>query len=118
MDYLITNGYPAAAKKFALEANIQPKADVDSIQERVDIRTAIHSGDIQSAVENINELNPQVRLSNIFFPTSPSPFARIILVSCTTHNSLPGLDDKKTSSVLSMNSKLNHHACQRHSYIG
>lgn len=67
MDYLITNGYPAAAKKFALEANIQPKADVDSIQERVDIRTAIHSGDIQSAIENINELNPQVRLSNIFF---------------------------------------------------
>lgn len=60
MDYLITNGYPAAAKKFALEANIQPKADVDSIQERVDIRTAIHSGDIQSAIEKINELNPQI----------------------------------------------------------
>jgi hypothetical protein len=60
MDYLITNGYPAAAKKFAIEANIQPKADVDSIQERVDIRTAIHSGDIQSAIEKINELNPQI----------------------------------------------------------
>lgn len=60
MDYLITNGYPAAAKKFAVEANIQPKADVDSIQERVDIRTAIHSGDIQSAIEKINELNSQI----------------------------------------------------------
>ena len=60
MDYLITNGYPAAAKKFAIEANIQPQADGDSIQERVDIRTAIHSGDIQSAIEKINELNPQV----------------------------------------------------------
>lgn len=67
MDYLITNGYPAAAKKFALEANIQPKADVDSIQERVDIRTAIHSGDIQSAIEKINEFNPQVRFSEFFF---------------------------------------------------
>lgn len=96
MDYLITNGYPAAAKKFALEANIQPKADVDSIQERVDIRTAIHSGDIQSAIEKINEFNPQVRFSEFFFfSTPPSPFARIILVSCTTHNSLPGLDDNK-----------------------
>lgn len=73
MDYLITNGYPAAAKKFALEANIQPKADVDSIQERVDIRTAIHSGDIQSAIEKINEFNPQVRFSEFFFfyPTLP-----------------------------------------------
>ncbi|PLB39700.1 uncharacterized protein BDW47DRAFT_102947 [Aspergillus candidus] len=60
MDYLITNGYPAAAKKFAVEANIQPKTDVDSVQERVDIRTAIHSGNIQAAIEKINELNPQI----------------------------------------------------------
>lgn len=73
MDYLITNGYPAAAKKFALEANIQPKADVDSIQERVDIRTAIHSGDIQSAIEKINELNPQVRFSWNIFVLPPPP---------------------------------------------
>lgn len=63
MDYLITNGYPAAAKKFAIEANIQPKADVESIQQRVEIRTAIHSGNIQAAIEKINELNPQVRPS-------------------------------------------------------
>lgn len=60
MDYLINEGYPSAAKKFALEANIQPKADIDSIQERVEIRNAIHGGDIQSAIEKINELNPQV----------------------------------------------------------
>ncbi|KAJ5478431.1 hypothetical protein N7530_003940 [Penicillium desertorum] len=60
MDYLITNGYPAAAKKFAVEANIQLRTDLEAIQERVEIRTAIHSGDIQSAVEKINELNPQI----------------------------------------------------------
>ncbi|KAJ5674231.1 hypothetical protein N7462_009670 [Penicillium macrosclerotiorum] len=60
MDYLITNGYPAAANKFAVEANIQLRTDSESIQERVDIRTAIHSGDIQAAVEKINELNPQI----------------------------------------------------------
>ena len=104
MDYLITNGYPAAAKKFAVEANIQPKADAESIQARVEIRTAIHSGNIQSAIEKINELNPQVR--KIYpSPSPPSPVARIIPVSCTTHNwTLRGLDDKQTSSVLSMNS--------------
>lgn len=62
MDYLVTNGYPAAAKRFAVEANIQPKADIESIQERVEIRGAIHSGDIQTAIEKINELSPQVRL--------------------------------------------------------
>jgi len=60
MDYLVTQGYPSAAQKFAVEANIQPKADVVSIQERVEIRDAIHSGDIQSAIEKVNELNPQV----------------------------------------------------------
>jgi hypothetical protein len=85
MDYLVTNGYPAAAKRFAVEANIQPKADIESIQERVEIRGAIHSGDIQTAIEKINELSPQVRHSHI----SPSPaslhVAMIIPVSCTTH---------------------------------
>jgi hypothetical protein len=60
MDYLVTNGYPAAAKRFAVEANIQPKADIGSIQERVEIRSAIHSGDIQIAIQKINDLNPQV----------------------------------------------------------
>ncbi|CAI7650115.1 unnamed protein product [Penicillium pancosmium] len=60
MDYLITNGYPSAAKKFAIEANVQLQTDLDSIQERVEIRTAIHSGNIQLAIEKINELNPQI----------------------------------------------------------
>jgi len=60
MDYLINEGYPSAAKKFAAEANIQPQADEESIQQRVDIRNAIHAGDIQSAIEKINELNPQI----------------------------------------------------------
>ena len=60
MEYLISEGYPEAAQRFALEANIEPELDVDSIQERVEIRAAIASGDIQSAIEKINELNPQV----------------------------------------------------------
>ena len=74
MDYLINEGYPSAAKKFALEANIQPKADVDSIQERVEIRNAIHGGDIQSAIEKINELNPQVSHKLRAAPTCPWHF--------------------------------------------
>ncbi|KAF7717726.1 LisH, CTLH/CRA domain-containing protein [Penicillium ucsense] len=60
MDYLITNGYPAAASKFALEANIQLRTDMESIQERVEIRNFIHSGNIQAAIEKINEFNPQI----------------------------------------------------------
>ena len=61
MEYLVTEGYPEAAQNFAAEANMQPTADIGSIQDRVSIRDSIYSGDIQSAVEKINELSPQVR---------------------------------------------------------
>lgn len=71
MDYLITEGYPSAAEKFAAEANIQPKTDLKSIQERVQIRDSIHRGDLQEAIELINELNPEV-CSIIAFPPLPS----------------------------------------------
>lgn len=70
MDYLISEGYPSAAQKFALEANIEPMLDVDSIQERVEIRDAIDGGDIQSAIEKINELNPEVRQESAVSPIS------------------------------------------------
>ena len=63
MEYLISEGYPEAAQRFALEANIEPELDVESIQERVEIREAIAKGDIQTAIEKINELNPQVSTS-------------------------------------------------------
>ncbi|KAL8898633.1 MAG: hypothetical protein Q9207_006603 [Kuettlingeria erythrocarpa] len=60
MDYLVSEGYPSAARKFASEANVQPTSGVNSIQERIDIREAIHSGNIQVAIEKINELNPML----------------------------------------------------------
>lgn len=68
MEYLISEGYPEAAQRFASEANIEPELDVDSIQERVEIREAIASGNIQTAIEKINELNPQVRPRSSCFP--------------------------------------------------
>ncbi|MCJ1231976.1 hypothetical protein MMC12_008657 [Toensbergia leucococca] len=60
MDYLISEGYPDAAQKFAKEANIQPRTDLETIQDRVEIRDAIYGGDIQNAIERINELNPHI----------------------------------------------------------
>ncbi|KAK4691835.1 glucose-induced degradation protein 8, partial [Lecanoromycetidae sp. Uapishka_2] len=60
MNYLITEGYPSAAQKFAHEANIEPMPDLESIQERVSVRESIHSGDINAAIEMINELDPQL----------------------------------------------------------
>lgn len=90
MEYLISEGYPEAAQRFALEANIEPELDVDSIQERVEIREAIASGDIQSAIEKINELNPQVSSGPYCVPLCVAHLgtfhiAMIRYCSCTTH---------------------------------
>jgi len=60
MDYLISEGYPRAAEKFAKEANMPLPVDEESIQYRVEIRKAIHAGDIDTAVNKINDLNPQI----------------------------------------------------------
>jgi hypothetical protein len=84
MDYLINEGYPSAAQKFAKEANIVPSLDGEAIQERVDIRNAIHAGNMQLAIERINELNPQVCCPALPYRTPPLLFAVIIL--CFMHH--------------------------------
>lgn len=60
MEYLTSEGYPLAAQKFALEANMQTNLDINSIQNRVTIRDAIHSGNIKFAIERINDMAPEV----------------------------------------------------------
>jgi len=64
MNYLIIEGYESAAIKFAQEANISPHFQFYDIQERVQIRNAILSGDIRTAIERINELYPQLLDTN------------------------------------------------------
>jgi len=64
MDYLINEGYPAAARNFAKEANIQPLTEEESIQPRVEIRQALHAGNIETAIHRINDFNPQVSSSH------------------------------------------------------
>lgn len=80
MDYLIKEGYPDSARKFAMEANIKQKPEDASITARVLIRNAIHSGDIQTAIEHVNELDPEV--CTLLVKSSPTPllFAMIISV--------------------------------------
>lgn len=100
MDYLINEGFPEAAEKFRLEANIHQPGDTDTIQERVDIRNCIVKGDIQAAIEKIHDLNPEVCHSNL---QSPPVSYDYIQVSCTTLTSF-GTMVRNTlhTSVLSM----------------
>ncbi|PHH92101.1 hypothetical protein CDD83_8952 [Cordyceps sp. RAO-2017] len=69
LDYLTMEGYPNAAAKFSKEANLQPQQDGASIRTRQEIQNFIHGGNIQSAIETLNELDPQVSSST----SPPSP---------------------------------------------
>ncbi|KAK6350241.1 hypothetical protein TWF696_006476 [Orbilia brochopaga] len=60
MNYLIIGGYPSAAAKFAQEANIHPQLNLEAIHKRNRICTSIHEGDIQSAIEMINDFQPEL----------------------------------------------------------
>ena len=64
MNYLVRQGYPSAAVSFAREANLSlSKEGIDSITARMEIRNKIHAGEIEAAIHDINNLNPQVFIS-------------------------------------------------------
>lgn len=60
LDYLTMEGYPNAAANFSKEANLQPHQDTGSIQARQDIQNSIHGGNIQTAIEALNDLDPEI----------------------------------------------------------
>ncbi|KAI3621841.1 LisH motif domain-containing protein [Moniliophthora roreri] len=68
MDYLVIEGYKSAAQEFATEASIPPQVDMDSIESRMGIREALQRGDVESAIDRVNELNPEI------LDTNPSLF--------------------------------------------
>ena len=77
-------GYPNAAAKFSKEANLQPQQCESTILARKRIKNSILTGDIESAIRALNEIDPEVCLS----PTLPhTPFVAMIrlrVLSCTT----------------------------------
>jgi hypothetical protein len=64
MNYLVIQGYKDAAEKFAVEANISPNVDLCTIQDRMNVRTAVESGNIDEAIERVNDLDPEILDTN------------------------------------------------------
>lgn len=60
LDYLTMEGYPLAAAKFSKEANLQPRQEDQAVKARQEIKNSIHQGDMQKAIEALNELDPEV----------------------------------------------------------
>lgn len=58
-------GYVDAADIFQKESNTKPGVDLAAITDRMEIRKAVQSGDIQQAIERVNDLNPEVSRQGI-----------------------------------------------------
>lgn len=63
MDYLTIEGYKTAAEEFIKEADMSNSVNFESIESRTKIREAVQMGDIEDAVRQVNNFNPEVRLS-------------------------------------------------------
>ncbi|KAK3996192.1 CTLH/CRA C-terminal to lish motif domain-containing protein [Cladorrhinum sp. PSN332] len=64
LDYLTMEGYPHAAAKFSKEANLRPQQEDPSIKTRQEIQHAIHSGNVESAISALNELDSEILEKN------------------------------------------------------
>jgi len=64
MNFLVIEGYKDAAEKFQQESGTPPGLDLSSISDRMAIRSAIQKGNIQEAIERVNDLDPSILDTN------------------------------------------------------
>ena len=65
MNFLVHEGYKEGATAFAQESGCDANIDTDSIDQRKAIRKLILEGNIEEAIRQINELNPEVSLHKV-----------------------------------------------------
>lgn len=53
-------GFVEAAEVFMAESGTQPGVDLPAITDRMEIRKALQSGNIEDAIDRVNDLNPEV----------------------------------------------------------
>jgi hypothetical protein len=73
-------GYYDAASTFQTESGTAPGMSLETCTERMHIRNAVEAGNIEAAVERVNDLNPEVQLPAQVSSTScPHAFSRFRL---------------------------------------
>jgi len=80
MNYLVLEGYKDAAEKFQKESGTEPEIDLNSIANRMAIRNAIQSGNIEEGIHRVNKLNCEIlaRNSKIRFHLHQQRFIEMI----------------------------------------
>nr|CAG8441833.1 15572_t:CDS:2 [Entrophospora candida] len=71
MNYFVIEGYKDAAETFSQECGQSPSIDVDSIKDRMNIKNAIQNGNIEEAIEYVNDLNPEASIKFVILDTNP-----------------------------------------------
>nr|CAD1818248.1 unnamed protein product [Ananas comosus var. bracteatus] len=64
MNFLVTEGYVEAAEKFRIESGTEPDIDLATITDRMAVKKAVQSGNVQDAIEKVNDLNPEILDTN------------------------------------------------------
>ena len=90
MDYLVIEGYREAAENFARESGLPSPVDLDSIEHRMEIRSAVQRGQVEEAVARVNELNPEVSLCRDNFSENKVGFLFGAVIRQTMHHSYSG----------------------------
>eukprot|EP00357_Protocruzia_adherens_P037239 CAMPEP_0115017742 /NCGR_PEP_ID=MMETSP0216-20121206/28324_1 /TAXON_ID=223996 /ORGANISM="Protocruzia adherens, Strain Boccale" /LENGTH=234 /DNA_ID=CAMNT_0002388669 /DNA_START=61 /DNA_END=765 /DNA_ORIENTATION=- len=81
MNYLIKEGYKEAAEIFQRESgtDVEPH-DLGLINSRMEIREAVQRGDIETAIDLVNNLNPEVldKNSGLYFSLEQQKFIELL----------------------------------------
>ncbi|ESQ29333.1 hypothetical protein EUTSA_v10023660mg [Eutrema salsugineum] len=69
MNFLVTEGYVEAAEKFQRESGTKPEIDLATITDRMAVKKAVQNGNVEDAIEKVNDLNPEILDTNpeLFF---------------------------------------------------
>ncbi|RAL44812.1 hypothetical protein DM860_003571 [Cuscuta australis] len=80
MNFLVTEGFVEAAEKFRLESGTEPDIDCATITDRMAVKKAVQCGNIEDAIEKVNDLNPEILDTNpqLFFHLQKQRFIEMI----------------------------------------
>ncbi|CAM8905760.1 unnamed protein product [Rhodiola kirilowii] len=80
MNYFVTEGFVDAAKKFRQESGTEAEIDLTTITDRMLVKKAVVEGNIQEAIERVNDLNPEILDTNpqLFFHLQQQRFIELI----------------------------------------
>ncbi|KAI3835848.1 hypothetical protein MKW92_031265 [Papaver armeniacum] len=69
MNFLVTEGFVEAAEKFKMESGTEPDIDLATITDRMAVKKAVQCGNVDDAIEKVNDLNPEILDTNpqLFF---------------------------------------------------